>query len=74
LVLSRFPSERILIGSGDSLITVTIVHVAGQKVRVGIDAPKDVPINREEVFEAIERDRLRQEQQQRAVEDGGQAS
>ena len=55
LVLSRFPDERILIGDD---IVVTIVDVRpGGKVRIGIEAPKDVRIDREEVREAIERER-----------------
>lgn len=55
LVLSRFPDERIIIGED---IIVTIVEVRpGGKVRVGIEAPKDVRIDREEVRRAIERER-----------------
>ncbi len=42
-VLSRKPSEPILIGEQ---ITVTVVRISGGKVRLGIDAPKDVPIER----------------------------
>jgi len=46
LVLSRRKEERIHIGDN---IVVTIVDVAGKVVRLGIDAPKDVPIYREEI-------------------------
>lgn len=52
LVLSRKKDERIVIGGG---ITITIVEVRGDKVRVGIDAPRDVPVHREEVAAAIVR-------------------
>ncbi|NJM54569.1 MAG: carbon storage regulator [Verrucomicrobiae bacterium] len=53
LVLSRKQDERIVIGPN---IVITIVRVAGETVRIGIDAPRDVPIYREEVLERIRRD------------------
>jgi carbon storage regulator len=46
LVLSRKPGEKIHIGTG---ITVTVVATKGNKVRIGIDAPKDVPVLRSEL-------------------------
>ena len=46
LVLSRRESERIKLG--DSII-VTVVHVSGDKVRLGIDAPPDILVLREEL-------------------------
>jgi len=46
LVLSRRESERILLG--DSIV-VTVVHVSGDRVRLGIEAPADVRILREEL-------------------------
>jgi len=46
LVLSRTVNERIVIDGG---IVITIVKVQGDKVRIGIDAPKNVGVNREEV-------------------------
>ena len=53
LVLSRKKGEKIAIGDN---ITLTIVEVRGDKVRLGIDAPQDVRIYREEVLEAIKRE------------------
>jgi carbon storage regulator len=53
LVLSRKEHEKIIIGEG--LITLTIVEIRGDKVRVGIEAPKDISVHRNEVFEAIAR-------------------
>lgn len=50
LVLSRKKGESIVIG--DEII-VTVVEVRGDKVRLGIVAAKDVPVHREEVYEAI---------------------
>lgn len=46
LVLSRRPGERILIGSE---ISITILRAAGGSVRVGIEAPDDIPILRDEL-------------------------
>ena len=46
LVLTRKPGEKIHIGSG---ITITVVEVRGNKIRLGIDAPDDVPIFRAEL-------------------------
>ena len=50
LVLSRKLGEKIAIGEN---ITVTIVEVGSGRVRLGIDAPKEVPVHRQEVHEAI---------------------
>ena len=54
LVLSRFRDEKILIDGGR--IVVTVIDIRGDKVRLGIDAPKDVAIDREEVHYAKERE------------------
>ena len=53
LVLSRKENERIVI---DDDITITLVEIRGDKVRLGIEAPKDVPVHRQEVYDAIQRD------------------
>ena len=54
LVLTRKPGQSIMIGDQ---IEVTVLSVTGEKVRVGITAPKDVPIYRDEVHERIESER-----------------
>jgi carbon storage regulator len=54
LVLSRKKSERIVI---DGNIVITVVDVRGDKVRLGIEAPRDVPIHRCEVHKAIKSER-----------------
>ena len=65
LVLSRQRDESIIIGDN---IVVTIVDVRGDKVRLGIDAPKEIPVHRQEVYDAIH-----EESQQKADEaPGGQ--
>ncbi|MCA9085040.1 MAG: carbon storage regulator CsrA [Planctomycetaceae bacterium] len=53
LVLSRQRDETIVIGDS---IRITIVEVRGDKVRIGIDAPKDVTVHRQEVYDAIKRE------------------
>ena len=52
LVLSRKRDEKIVIGDR---IVITIVEVRGDKVRLGIEAPTDVPVHRQEVYDAIRR-------------------
>lgn len=52
LVLSRKKDEEIII-AGD--IRIKIVEIRGDKVRIGIEAPKSVPVHRMEVYEAIQR-------------------
>jgi carbon storage regulator len=50
LVLSRKKNESIIINND---ITITVVEIRGDKVRLGIVAPKEVPVHRQEVYEAI---------------------
>ena len=50
LVLSRKKNESIVINND---VIITVVEIRGDKVRLGIVAPKDVPVHREEVYEAI---------------------
>ncbi len=50
LVLSRKKNESIVINND---ITITVVEIRGDKVRLGIVAPKEVPVHRQEVYEAI---------------------
>ena len=54
LVLTRRKNESIIIGDN---ITVTICDVRGDRVRLGIAAPKDIPVHRMEVYEAIQREK-----------------
>lgn len=63
LVLSRQRDESIIIGDN---IVVTIVDIRGDKVRLGIDAPTEIPVHRREVYEAIQRENLRASQLQPA--------
>ena len=52
LVLSRKKNESIMI---DDDISLVVVEIRGDKVRLGIEAPKDIPVHRREVFDAIRR-------------------
>lgn len=54
LVLSRHRDESIMIGDE---IVITIVDIRGDKVRLGINAPQHVPVHRQEVYEAIQREK-----------------
>ncbi len=51
LVLSRKKNESIIINDD---ITITVVEIRGDKVRLGIEAPKSVTVHRQEVYEAIQ--------------------
>jgi carbon storage regulator len=53
LVLSRQRDESIIIGDN---VVITIVDVRGDKVKLGIEAPKEIPVHRREVYEAILRE------------------
>ena len=55
LVLSRKPNESIMIGND---IEVKIVEVKGDYVKLGITAPKCIPVHRKEIYEAIQRENI----------------
>ncbi|WP_417396925.1 carbon storage regulator CsrA [Gimesia chilikensis] len=57
LVLSRKKDESIVINEN---ITVTIVEIRGDKVRLGLTAPRDIPIHRQEVYQAIQNEKEQQ--------------
>ena len=61
LVLSRQRDESIIIGDN---IVVTIVDIRGDKVRLGINAPTEIPVHRQEIYEAIQRENRRASQVQ----------
>jgi carbon storage regulator len=58
LVLTRKKNETIVIGEN---IVVMVIDIRGDKVRLGIDAPKEVSVHRHEVYEAIKRSEVPKE-------------
>ena len=54
LILSRQKDESIMVGDD---VEITIVDVKGDKVRLGITAPKEIPVHRKEVWDAIQREK-----------------
>lgn len=59
LVLSRKKEEQIVIGD---LVTITVVQIRGDLVRLGIEAPAEVTIHRREVYDAIQREKQRRKE------------
>lgn len=68
LVLSRQRDESVMIGSN---VVVTVVDIRGDKVRLGISAPIEVPVHRQEVFEAIQRAALREQSTKSQIPSAG---
>ena len=60
LVLSRKKNESIVI---DDDITIVVVEIRGDKVRLGVEAPKEIPVHRREVYDAIKRSQAQEEGQ-----------
>ena len=75
LVLSRQRDESIVIGDN---VIVTIVDVRGDRVRLGIDAPREVSVHRREVYDAIQRENRQAAQilpqQARSIPDSPEAT
>ncbi len=61
LVLSRQRDESIMIGDD---VEIIIVDVRGDKVRLGITAPKSIPVHRREIYDAIQREKSQKKEQE----------
>jgi len=68
LVLSRKKNESIVI---DDNIVITVVEIRGDKVRLGVEAPKEVPVHRREVYDAIKRNEQLSQEEDTTSETGG---
>jgi carbon storage regulator len=53
LVLSRRRDEQIVVGEGESQVVITVIEVRGDRVRIGVEARKDIEIHRKEVYDVI---------------------
>lgn len=57
LVLTRRQDESIVIGEGDQAVEVTIVDVRGDSIRLGISAPREIPVHRKEVYDFLQKEK-----------------
>ena len=71
LVLSRQRDESIMIGDD---VEIIIVDVRGDKVRLGITAPKEIPVHRREIYDAIQREKAQKKEHQQEQKEKPQAS
>lgn len=55
LVLTRRPGESIIVGQD---IVITVIEIKGGQVRIGIDAPREVQVHREEIYEQVRQENI----------------
>ena len=63
LILTRRIGETLIIGD-DADVTVTVLGIRGNQVRIGVNAPKDVTVHREEIYDRIQRSKQGSEDQE----------
>jgi carbon storage regulator len=61
LILTRRVGETLMVGDD---VTVTVLGVKGNQVRIGVNAPKDVSVHREEIYQRIQREKSQEVEQE----------
>jgi len=69
LILTRRVGETVMIGND---VTVTVLGVKGNQVRIGVNAPRDVAVHREEIYERIKREEAQGGRQEERPRGNGQ--